>query len=111
INSRVVSALRDRGRDVAYCRDAPGQDDRAVLLRAELEGRVVLTHDSDMGTLVLREPSGVSGVIYLRPAHTNAEFTTETLAAMERTVGNVDPGFVIVGDRRGEQLRVRLRRW
>ena len=111
IGRLVVAALLDAGCDVAHCRDKPGADDREVLDRAEREGRIVLTHDSDLATLVLREKRNVLGVVYIRPAHIDAAFTMETIRAVERTVGGIEAGFIVVGDRRGEKLRVRLRRW
>ena len=110
IGRQVVAALQAVGCDVAHCRDHPGADDRAVLDRAQREGRIVLTHDSDLATLVLREKRNVPGIVYIRPAHIDPAFTMETIQAIERTVGDVEPGFIVVGDRRGEKLRVRLRR-
>ena len=111
IGRLVVAAFLDAGCDVAHCRDNPGADDREVLDRAEREGRIVLTHDSDLATLVLREKRNVLGVVYIRPAHIDPAFTMETIHAVERTVGDIEAGFIVVGDRRGEKLRVRLRRW
>jgi predicted nuclease of predicted toxin-antitoxin system len=111
IGRQVVAALQNAGCNVAHCRDNPGADDRAVLDRAELEGRIVLTHDSDLATLVLRERRNALGVVYIRPAHLDPVFIMETIQAIERTVGDIEAGFIVVGDRRGEKLRVRLRRW
>jgi len=49
------------------------------------------------------------GVIYLRPGHIQPAFTLESLQAIQATVGDVAPGFVIVAEHRTGQVRVRLR--
>jgi len=64
----MVMGLRSLGHDVSWaCHGCPGADDEAVLMRAGLEERVVLTFDKDFGELACR--SGVlarSGIILVR---------------------------------------------
>ncbi len=60
----AVTALRQRGHDVLWVRtDAPGLKDDAVLLRAQAEGRVLVTFDKDFGELAyhrgLPAPCGI----------------------------------------------------
>ena len=60
----AIAALRLRGHDVIWIReDSPGIDDRAVLSRATVEERILITFDKDFGELVFRlglnAPSGV----------------------------------------------------
>ena len=51
----AVSALRDRGHDVAWIRtDSPGITDKDVLDRAQREDRILITFDKDFGELAFR---------------------------------------------------------
>jgi predicted nuclease of predicted toxin-antitoxin system len=48
----VVDALRDKGHDVVWIRtEPPGIGDSAVLQRAVVEHRIVLTFDNDFGEI------------------------------------------------------------
>jgi hypothetical protein len=52
----AVTALRERGHDVAWIRmDAPGSSDPAVVRRARDEGRLLVTFDKDFGELAFRQ--------------------------------------------------------
>ena len=62
----VVESLRNRDHDVIWARtDCPGLKDRALLERAEAEGRVVMTLDKDFWQIALQRsiPLKRSGVI------------------------------------------------
>lgn len=64
----AVEALRQHGHDVLWARlDMPGEDDAAILSRAQAEKRLVLTFDKDFGELAFRWglPAD-SGVILFR---------------------------------------------
>jgi predicted nuclease of predicted toxin-antitoxin system len=60
IHPDVVRFLRDQGTDVCSVTEEglAGQDNLTLLRRAYQENRVMLTHDSDFGTLAImqREP-------------------------------------------------------
>jgi predicted nuclease of predicted toxin-antitoxin system len=64
----AVEALRGAGHDVAWVRtDAPGSSDTEVLVRAQAEGRLLVTFDKDFGELAFRSGlSSASGVILFR---------------------------------------------
>jgi predicted nuclease of predicted toxin-antitoxin system len=68
IPGRLVEALRLAGHDVAWARlDCAGADDRAVLVKAVAEQRIVVTFDKDFGELAARSGlSAPSGVILIR---------------------------------------------
>lgn len=69
VHHAVVQVLRDEGNDIVTVRDEglTGASDVAVLQRAVAQGRVILTHDSDFGTLALRSGEPFVGIIFLRP--------------------------------------------
>lgn len=65
----VVYVLRREGHDVLWARtDCPGAGDRALLERAEAEGRLLLTLDKDFRQLALGRPVRLkrSGVLLFR---------------------------------------------
>jgi predicted nuclease of predicted toxin-antitoxin system len=62
----TVEVLRKQGHDVLWARtDCPGIKDRALLDRAEADGRLILTLDKDFWQLTLQRPRGLKrcGVI------------------------------------------------
>ena len=73
------------------------------------EGRVALTHDSDFGTLAIRSGAPHVGIIYLRPGHIEARFTLDILDMLNAAATDVAAPFLLVAERRGESVRVRVR--
>jgi predicted nuclease of predicted toxin-antitoxin system len=64
----VIRTLRDRGHDVLSVKESlRGSADPDILARAQVEHRVVVTHDKDFGELAFRWglPAS-SGVVLLR---------------------------------------------
>jgi predicted nuclease of predicted toxin-antitoxin system len=64
----AVEALRRHGHDVVWARiDMPGDEDEAILRRAQAEDRLILTFDKDFGELAFRFGlPAESGIILLR---------------------------------------------
>lgn len=71
-----MTALRERGHDVAWVReDMPGGADDAILSRAQTESRVVITFDKDFGALAFRWGlPATSGVVLFRIRATSAAY-------------------------------------
>lgn len=107
----VVVALRARGCDVAGVaeRGLAGRSDREVLRLAVAEGRVVLTHDGDFGTLAVRAGAPLIGIVYLRPGHIDPEEVIRRCDALLALPIRAEPPFVVVAERRGLDLKVRRR--
>ena len=70
IDPQVIAYLRDAGFDVIDVFDAGlrGRTDQHLLDLAYQQQRVVLTHDSDFGTLAIHQNRPLIGIIYLRRA-------------------------------------------
>jgi predicted nuclease of predicted toxin-antitoxin system len=65
----TVEALRRKGQDILWARiECSGLTDRALLERAEADGRLVLTLDKDFWQLALQRPTALRrcGVILFR---------------------------------------------
>ena len=67
-----------------------------------------MTHDSDFGGMALLGAEFV-GIIYIRPGHIRAEFTMKTLEAIRDHAPDVMPPFILVAERTGDTVRIRVR--
>jgi len=111
IHAEVVRKLIAAGRDIRTVHDEHlvGASDAAILQRSYEQGRVSLTHDADFARLAIQRGQAFIGIIYLRPGHIAPAFVLDALAALDAADIEVVPPFVIVLDRRGDHVRVRLR--
>jgi len=112
IHTEVIQLLRSEGRDVrsAYEDGLGGAPDVEVLASAHSQGRVVLTHDSDFGTLAIRQGVPVTGILYFRPGHVSPEIVLSMWRALEEAPIEIEPPFLVVVERRQERVRVRVRK-
>ena len=98
IDAEVVAHLRGRGLDVLDVREAGwyGRSDEELLEEAHREGRIILTHDGDFGTLALLGGHPVVGIVRVRPGHVRAPVT---IGALDRVLElDIDPSppFLVV---------------
>lgn len=112
IHPRVIQSLRASGHSVTSLLEIglKGAIDPEILKYSKAENRVILTHDSDLGMLAILAGAPVYGIIYLRPGSINPEFTTASLNALFAEELELEPPFIIVVDRRGESIKIRVRR-
>ena len=86
-----------------------GSTDVALLRRAFAENRVIVTHDSDFGTLTVLGGEPVVGIVYLRPGHIDPQFTIETVEAVLNADPDLSPPFLLVAKRTGTTIAIRIR--
>ncbi|HEY4688822.1 MAG TPA: DUF5615 family PIN-like protein [Anaerolineae bacterium] len=98
----AVSALRQRGHDVAWVRtDAPGSKDREVLARAQSEDRVLVTFDKDFGELAFRSRlSAQSGIVLFRIAVPSPDHLVRVVVAAFESRTDWNGHFAVVEDNR-----------
>ena len=110
VHPEVMEFLRKAGLDVdsIAVQGNFGLSDSEVLQQATEAGRIVLTHDSDFGGLALMGAKFV-GIIYLRPGHIRADFTIKTLEAIRDNAPEVMPPFILVAERTGDTVKIRVR--
>jgi predicted nuclease of predicted toxin-antitoxin system len=98
----AVSALRERGHDVAWVRsDAPGSSDVEVLEHAQAEGRILVTLDKDFGELAFR--SGLpasSGVVLFRISVPSPSYVARVAVAALESRTDWAGNFAVVEDDR-----------
>ncbi len=107
----VVAHLRRLGFDVLDVAesDLRGGADADLLRLAAAQGRVVVTHDADFGTLAIHQGESMVGIIYLRPGHIDPQFTLETIEHVLRNDPDLNPPFVLVAKRSGRRVTIRVR--
>ena len=110
VHPDVIVFLREAGLDVESVAEQGkfGLPDTQVLQQATESGRAVLTHDSDFGGLALLGAKFI-GIIYLRPGHIRADFTVKTLEAIRDNAPDLTPPFILVAERTGDTVKIRVR--
>ena len=98
IQPEVVAHLRGRGLDVLDVREQGwvGRGDEELLAEANREGRIVLRHDGDFGTLALLGHRPVVGIVRIRPGHIRAQVTIEALDRLFGLDLDPSPPFLVV---------------
>lgn len=111
INPAVVQFLRQQQFDVCDVAESGlgGIGDADLLRLASAQGRVIVTHDSDFGTLAIFQGEPVVGIVYVRPGHMDPHFTISTLRTLFETSLEIQPPFLIVARRRGQSVSIRVR--
>ena len=111
IHPDVVEELRQQGINISSAVEEGliGKPDNAVLQFAHQSGLVVLTHDSDFGTLSIAQHQPFTGIVFLRPGHIQPQFTLDTLESVETQNIDVSPPFIVVATRQQEKVRIRVR--
>lgn len=111
VHPEVVAWLRAQGFDVLDVCDEglQGSTDRVLLQRAVAESRVVVTHDSDFGTLAIAAGQPCIGIVFVRPGDINPQNVIGTLRTVLAQAIEVRPPFMIVARRRGPQVTIRVR--
>lgn len=108
IHPEVVTALRARGLDLTRAEEILGfgAADSTIFATAAETGRVVFSHDSDLGRLWFRRRIGA--VVHLRPGHIDPQIVLAMLQAANRESLPAPPPFLLTVDRRGHRLRLRF---
>ena len=111
IDPAVVQYLRQAGFDVRDVVEDQlvGSTDRRLLSLAVNEGRVIITHDSDFGTLTIGQHAPAIGVVYLRPGHIDSQFTIESIEALLNQSLDLPASFIIALRRTGVDVTIRIR--
>jgi predicted nuclease of predicted toxin-antitoxin system len=111
IDREVIQFLRDQGHEVISVIENQwfARSDLVLLEFAYKESLVVLTQDSDFGTLVFRDQIPFYGIIYLRPGHQSPDVHIESLLAIQNTALVFTIPFLLIAEHRGDIIKLRLR--
>lgn len=113
VHDAILKYLEAQGSEVIGVRrdGLIGATDADLLETARREERVVLTHDRDFGRLAFARGSDFYGIVYLRPGHHRPEFALSLLDAAFSLDADLEPPFVIVVQRREDDIRIRIRQF
>ena len=111
IDVELLEFLREQGFDVFDIKEAKlfRLPDRKILEMAHEEQRVVISQDSDFGTLIFRDSVPFWGIIYLRPGHASPDTHVQTMKTILETDPVLSLPFLIVGENHGEKVKLRIR--
>lgn len=102
----IVRVLEQLGHDVLWATsDRPGAPDSDIMVRACQERRIIVSDDTDFGTLVFRDRLITAGVILLRIPGLKKHHVAERLASVVQAHSHEIFGSFIVLD--PEKIRIR----
>ncbi len=110
ISSVVVQFLRDCQLDVFDVKEnlLSGRRDSFLLDLAVKQERVVITQDSDFGTLAIATRQPVYGIVYLKPGHISQHHVITSLQVILKLEELVTP-FIVTAKNSGGLVNVRVR--
>jgi predicted nuclease of predicted toxin-antitoxin system len=90
IQPAVITFLREQGLDVFSFPEQGqyGLSDAEILRFAVETDRIVLTHDSDFGGLVILNEQSFVGILYVRPGHIQANPRKNLLSGLTEKTSN-----------------------
>jgi predicted nuclease of predicted toxin-antitoxin system len=108
---RAVAWLKQRGLDVFDIKSEGlgGTPDEDILPIAEAQNRVIITQDSDLGTILFKLGLQNAGVIFLRPGHVSSERVIQSLEKLFSAEIDAAIPFILVGDAKLDTFKIRLR--
>lgn len=99
LSQRLVSLLAAAGHDVIHVVDSglAGRVDDDVLEAARVEGRVLVSSDTDFGELLVRQDAPLPRLILFRQGNRAPEHQAETLLGnLEQVADDLDAGAIVV---------------
>ncbi|MDZ7896461.1 MAG: DUF5615 family PIN-like protein [Arcicella sp.] len=111
IDPEFLEFLRLQGFDVFDVKenDLCGSPDSTLLDLAFQQNRVIITLDSDFGTLVYRDNHPFYGIIYLRPGHFKTSHHVETWEGLSKLDIDLISPFIIVAEQDKTGIKLRLK--
>jgi predicted nuclease of predicted toxin-antitoxin system len=111
IPPRAVIWLKAKGLDVFDIKSEGlgGTLDEDILPIAEADNRVIITQDSDLGTILFQAGLKNAGVIFLRPGHVSSEQLIKSLENLFSADIDTRIPFILVGDAKQDVFKIRLR--
>lgn len=113
IHPEMIQFLRRVGFDVFDIKEQnlQGVYDKEILETSYQKNRVIVTQDSDFGTLIFTEKIDFVGVIYLRPGHYQPSFHIETIQNLLNENIELSQPFFIVAEKKELNIKIRVRQF
>lgn len=111
IDSQLVVFLRENGFDVYDVKENNlyGSSDAFLLEFATKNNRVLITLDSDFGTLVHKNKSNFIGIIFLKPGHFDSFYHIQTLQSILNVNPALEVPFMIIAEWGNTGIKIRIK--
>ena len=111
IHPALVAYLRENGLDVRTVSqlNLAGASDIRIINEAYNTDRIILTHDSDFGTLAVIGNHAFKGIIYIRPGHITGDFSIETIKSLFSQNLDFTERTIIIAQRQNDEVKIRIR--
>lgn len=113
IDPVIVSFLRNHGFDVVDVKESGwfGKRDIDLMPLAFQEQRVIITHDSDFGTIAFTRNEPFTGIFYLRPGHFDAAPHLQSIQTVLDSNLQLPAPFILITENTGVSIKIRLRQF
>ncbi len=111
IDPYLVKFLRKMGFDIFDVKEENlyQSTDAFLLDLATKNNRIIITFDSDFGTLIYRNKTPFLGIIYLRPGHLTTEYHIQTFEAILKSALELISPFILVAEWHDLGIKIRLK--
>ena len=112
IHQDITIHLRNQGLNIISIKEIGliGSDDITILRKSYSENRIIITHDSDFGTLGILSGEPIVGIVYLRPGHIKPIFTINTFNALLEQKIDINAPFLLVAEILESSIKIRIRK-
>lgn len=112
IQEGLIKWLKENAFDVSGIRSENlfGLNDEAIIQKAFLEKKIIITQDSDFGKIIFTRNIKFYSIIFLKPGHHYADFHIPTLKLiLNQFIDKVKEGSIVIGVRKNDDIKIRFR--
>ena len=83
--------------------------DVSIIQLAIETNRIILTQDSDFGTLFFKEIVKLTGIVYIRPGHVASSELIKIISSLFNQEIDITIPFIIVAELLSDKIKIRIR--
>ncbi|MCY7356811.1 MAG: DUF5615 family PIN-like protein [Rudanella sp.] len=113
IDPAVITFLWESGFNVVDVKEKGwfGKTDTELMPLAYVDQRVIVTHDSDFGTIIFTKGEPFVGILYLRPGHFDAAPHIQSISAILKSDLVLQTPFILIAENTKITVKIRLRQF
>jgi len=111
IHPDLIRYFQKKGYDITDVAqlNLTGKPDSNIIYEAYKTHRIIITHDSDFGTLAIANREPFWGILFIRSGHIRGEISISTIRTLFEKDLDFTPGIIIVAQRQNDSLKIRIR--
>lgn len=111
IDPELVLFLRSEKFDVLDVKESglQGSEDIELVRIAYIEGRIIVTEDSDFSEIIFTQKPDFIGVIHLRPGSFFTKYHIQTIQAILDADPDIETPFILSAENKHGHVRMRIR--